>query len=87
MPKQKRNTSGSTFTVVERLDDTGTVTVEETTVGQTYEIDMFADERVRERVKALPEGSTVELLLTPTAAGERIAGVASGMPMEPFGAD
>jgi hypothetical protein len=87
MSKSKPNTSGSSFTIVDALDDTGTVTVRETTTGQTYEIGTFADELVRERVKTLSPGCTVGLELTPTETGETITRLAPGSPVGPFGAD
>lgn len=87
MSKASRNTSESSFTIEESLGETGTVTVRENTTGQTYEIDTFATEQVRERVKTLSPGCTVGLVLTPNGMDEMITRLSPGAPVSPFGAD
>jgi hypothetical protein len=87
MSKTERNTSRSSFTIVDALDETGTVTVRENTTGQSYEIDTFATETVRERVKTLSPGCTVGLVLTPNGMDETITRLSPGTPVGPFGAD
>jgi len=82
--------AGCTFTVVEAMGETGSLTIREAATGETYEAVDFVDELLRERVKTLSPGSTVQLELTPCADEETtctITRLLPATPLGPFGAD
>ena len=89
MSKAKFGMAGCTFTVVEAMGETGSLTIREAATGETYEAVDFVDELLRERVKTLSPGSTVQLELAPRADEETctITRLLPATPLRPFGAD
>jgi len=85
MSKAKSSSTGRTFTVVEAMGDTGRLVVREAATGETYEVVDFVDELVRERVKTLSPGSTVQLETTPCDGTERACTVTRVLPATPLG--
>jgi hypothetical protein len=67
MSKAKSTTSGSTFTIVEPVRESGAMTVRDPTTNTTYEIVDYVDDILRERLAALDAGNTVTLELAPVA--------------------
>jgi hypothetical protein len=86
MSTTKSSSTGSTFTVVSALGDTGTLTVRSPT-GETVEVRTFADEGVRERCKTLAPGSTARLEIAADADEPTVLGLGPAAPSGPFGAD
>ena len=85
MSTTKASSTGSAFTVVSALGDSGTLTVRSRT-GETHEVGTFGDEAVRERCKTLSPGSTARLDLS-TDGEPTLLGLGPAAPDGPFGAD
>lgn len=85
MSTMKSSSTGSTFTIVSPLGDTGTLTVRSPT-GETVEVRAFGDEAVRERCKTLAPGSTARLEIA-TDEEPTVLGLGPVAPSGPFGAD
>ena len=72
------------------MDETGKLTIRGAGTGETYEVVDFVDELVRERVRTLSPGSTVQLELTPSVDDDETCTVTRllpATPLKPFGAD
>ena len=86
MSTTKSRSTGSTFTIVSALGDTGTLTVRSST-GDTYDVTAFTDEGVREQSKTLSPGSTARLELSAETDEPTLLGIGPAAPRGPFGAD
>jgi hypothetical protein len=65
MSTTKSSTGGKTFRIVSPLTTNGTMTVRDTSTGETYEIVDYTDELVHEKLSTRAKGSTVRLELAP----------------------